>query len=96
MYPGFQSVTEELSHLSDLVPGGRKERLHLIEKAVADSIEMEEDGLSVMQDKYIMYKEGNIKFLRFNPDEETSQKNSTFSRLHLNPQLFAFLSQLQE
>ena len=42
-----------------------------------------------MQEKYNMYKEGNIKFLRFNPDEETSQKNSTFSRFHLNPQVFA-------
>ena len=81
-------MTEELSHLSDLVPGGRKERLYNLKKAVADSIEMEEDELSAMQDKYDMYKEGNIKFLRFNPDEETSQKNSTFSRLHLNPHVY--------
>ena len=41
-----------------------------------------------MQEKYIMYKEGNIKFLRFNPDEETPQKNSTFSRLRSNPHIF--------
>ena len=47
---------------------------------------MEEDGLAVMQDKYIMYKEGNIKFLRFNPDEKTSRNKGTFSRLQWNPQ----------
>ena len=82
--PGFQSLTKELSQYGGV--DGRKERLYHLEKAVADSIEMEEEGLSAMQEKYDMYKEGNIKFLRFNPDEETSQKNSTLSRLHLNPQ----------
>ena len=35
-----------------------------------------------------MYKEGHIKFLRFNPDKETSRNKQTFSRLHLNPQLY--------
>ena len=39
-----------------------------------------------------MYKEGNIKFLRFNPDEETAWNEATFSRLHLNPQIFALFS----
>ena len=82
MYPGFQSVTEELGHL-----GGRKERLYHLQTAVANSIETEEEGISAMQKKYDMYKEANIKFLRFNPDEETTQKNSNFSRLHLNSQL---------
>ena len=55
---------------------------------------MEEDGISSMQEKYDMYKEGNIKFLRFNPDEETSWNEATFSRLHLNPQIFALLFQV--
>ena len=90
--PGFQSLTEELSHCL-VRPGsidGRKERLYHLEKAVANSIEMKEDGLTAMQDKYNMYKEGNIKFLRFNPDEKTSRKKRTFSRLHLNPKVFAF------
>ena len=75
-------MTEELSHLSDLVPGGRKERLYHLQRAVANSIEMEEDGISAMQEKYDMYKEGNIKFLLFNPDEEASRNKPTFSRLH--------------
>ena len=70
--------------------GGTKKRLYHLQNVVANSIEMEEDRISSMQEKYNMYKEGNIKFLRFNPDEETSQKNSTFSRLHLNTQIFAF------
>ena len=87
-------MTEELSHLSDLVPGGRKERLYNLQNAFANSIEMEEDGISSMQEKYNMYKEGNIKFLRFNPDEEASRNKPTFSRLHLNPQIFARLFQV--
>merc|ERR1712080_766579 len=71
---GFQSLTEEVGHL-----GGRKERLYHLQKAVANSIEMEEDGISAMQDEYDMYKEGNIKFLRFNPDEDNLQKESIFT-----------------
>ena len=55
---------------------------------------MEESGISSMQEKYDMYKEGNVKFLRFNPDEETSWNETTFSRLHLNSQMFARLFQL--
>ena len=89
--PGFQSLTEELGHQF-----ARKDRLYRLQKAIANSIEMEEDGLSTMQKKYDMYKEGNIKFLRFNPDEKISWKRRIFSRLHFNPQLFAFLSQLLE
>ena len=77
--PGFQSLTEELGHQF-----ARKDRLHRLEKAITNSIEMKEDGLSSMQEKYDMYKEGNIKFLRFNPDEETPQNKITFSRLLLN------------
>ena len=38
-----------------------------------------------MQEKYDMYKEGNIKFLRFNPDEKTSRKKRTFSRFKFKP-----------
>ena len=37
-----------------------------------------------MQEKYNMYKEGNIKFLRFSPDEKASWNETTFSRLNLN------------
>ena len=88
MFPGFQSLTEELGQHGGV--RGRKERLYHLKKAVANSIEMEEDGLSSMQEKYEMYKKGYLKFLRFNPDEKTS----TFGRLHLNPQIYAFLSQL--
>ena len=62
-------MTEEFGHL-----GGRKERFYHLEKAVANSIEMEEDGISALQETYSKYKEGNIKFLRFNPEEKTSQK----------------------
>ena len=77
-------MTEELSHCL-VRPGsvdGRKERLFHLHKAIANSIEndMEEDR----QEKYNMYKKGYLKFLRFDPDEETSQNETTFSRLHLN------------
>ena len=84
MYPGFQSLTEELGQLSLLVRG-RKERLYHIQRAVANSIELEEDGFSSMQEKYDMYKKGFLKFLRFNPDDNTSRKEPTFGKLHLNP-----------
>ena len=89
---GFQSLTDELSHHGDV--DGRKERLFHLQKAVANSIEMEEYGLTAMQEKYTMYKEGNIEFLRFNPDEETSKNKPTFSRLPSNPQIYARLLQL--
>ena len=46
--PGLKSVTEELGYLNDLIPGGRKERLYHLQKTVANSIELEEDGLSTM------------------------------------------------
>ena len=90
--PGFQSLSEELSQYGGV--DGRKERLYHFQKAIANSIEVEEEGLSTMQEKYDMYKEGNVKFLRFNPDEETSWNETTFSRLHLNSQIFALLFQL--
>ena len=67
---------------------------------------MDDEGLYSMQEKYNTYKEANIKFLRFNPDEETSLTETTdeeiswngpiFSRFYLNPQEFSFLSQLLE
>ena len=38
---------------------------------------MDNEGLSSMQEKYNTYKEGNIKFLRFNPDEEISLNETT-------------------
>ena len=58
---------------------------------------MEEDGLSTIQKKYDMYKEANIRFLRFNPEEKTSCNKLTFSRSHLNPQVFAcFISAARE
>ena len=69
--------------------GGTKKRLYHLQNVVANSIEMEEDGISSMQENYNVYKEGNIKFLRFNPDEETSWNEATFSRLDLNLQIFA-------
>ena len=45
-----------------------------------------------------MYKKGYLKFLRFNPDEETSwnEPGPTFSRLPLNPQIYAHLFQLPQ
>ena len=61
-----------------------------LKKAVANSIEKEESGISAMQEMYDMYKEANIKFLRFN-SEEPSRNKPTFSRLHLNPQIYAHL-----
>ena len=83
MYPGFQSLTEEfISHNGGVTVSGRKERLYHLKKVVANSIEMEEGGLSSIQEKYDMYKKGYLKFLRFNPDEETSSNKPTFSRLH--------------
>ena len=82
--PGFHSLTEEFSHylLRSGSIGGRQERLHHLQKAIANSIELEEDGLSAMQDKYHIYKESNIKFLRFNPEEGTLGNKPTFSRFH--------------
>ena len=74
--------------------GGTKKRLYHLQNAVANSIEIEEDGISSMQEKYDMYKEGNIKFLRFNPTGKTSWNEATFSRLHLHPQIFARLFQV--
>ena len=90
VYPGFQSLTEELSPLVR----GRKERLYRLQRAVANSIELEEDGFSSMQEKYDMYKKGYLKFLRFDPEEETSQNKPTFSRVPLNPQLYSHVFQL--
>ena len=55
---------------------------------------MEEDMIFSMQEKYNMYKKGYLKFLRFNPDEDTSSNKPTFSRLHLNPQIYKHLFQL--
>ena len=84
-------MTEELSQLSLLVrPGsvkGRKDRLYHLEKMIANSIEKEEDGISLMQEKYDIYKKGYLEFLRFNPDKESSQNKPNFSRLQLNPQI---------
>ena len=92
VYPGFQSLTAELGQHGGV--RGRKERLYHLKKAVANSIEMEQEGLSSMQEKYDMYKKGYLKFLRFDPDEKTSRNEPTFGRLHLNPQRYASSFQL--
>ena len=91
-------MTEELSQLNLLVrPSsvkGRKDRLYHLEKMIANSMEKEEDWISPMQEKYDMYKKGYLKFLRFDPEEETSQNKPTFSRVPLNPQVNTHLFQL--
>ena len=81
--PGFQSLTEELSQLSDHVHGeidGRKEGLYHLQTLVYNSIEMKEEKLSSMQTQYDRYKETYAKFLRFNP----AYKSTSYGRLFLS------------
>ena len=66
--------------------GGRKEQLYHLQNTITNSIEMEEDGIYAMQEKYDLYKEDNIKFLHFN--QETLWNRPTLRRLHLNSHIY--------